>query len=356
MDRDKQVWLILDSRSFGGIETHVVQLARGLRKYQIAVEVIFLADYGDHPIFAQLRQHQITVRVLHYGLVSLISALHREKPRLIHTHGYKAGIFGRLARLLNATTIVSTFHAGESLNGKLALYDYVDRLSSGFSHALIAVSGPIKARLDHQCTVLDNFVSTKQQGFPGEQIAFVGRLSGEKGPDTFLQLSSYFGQRLFHVYGDGPMSAALKAQAGDNVIFHGHQSDMEQHWKNIGLLVIPSRQEGLPMAALEAMAHGIPVCAYNVGSLARLIDCHNGWLTKSGDFKGLRHAVSQWLSSSLKRKFNRSRHARKRIIVKFSDIAVMPLVIDCYNQALCKNNDHLGPFPRVNKEHNHALD
>ncbi len=357
MTAHKKIWLVLDSRNFGGIETHVLELAKGLIKHQIQVEVIFLANYGHHPITPLLRQHNIPFRMLRFGLLSLIKALFIESPTLVHTHGYKAGIYGRVAGVLTARTLVSTFHAGECVSGKLAVYDFFDRLSSVLSHSLIAVSNQISARLTHQCTVLNNFVSVEQQRFPGNQIAFVGRLSYEKGPDSFIELSSCFKQRLFHVYGDGPMREQLEKKAGDNVIFHGHQANMAQQWQNIGLLVMPSRNEGLPMAALEAMAHGIPVCAYNVGSLNQLINDCNGWLAQAGDIKSLRYAISQWLSYSLKRKFSLSRRARKRIVNKFSDVTVVPDVVDCYNQALIKNSlPHQQLLPKYLpqfKEHSH---
>jgi len=338
MTTDNKIWLLLDSRKFGGIETHVVQLARGLIKHKISVEVIFLADYGCHPIMPLLQQHNICYRVLKHGLLSLIAALKQQPPLLVHTHGYKAGIFARMAAFFTASTLVSTYHAGEALRGKLALYDFIDRMSCSLSHALIAVSNPINTQLEHQCTIVDNFVAIEHQAFPGEQIAFVGRLSYEKGPDLFLKLSRAFNQRLFHIYGDGPMRDELEQLAGDNLVFHGHQSNMEHQWRNIGLLVMPSRHEGLPLAALEAMAHGIPVCAFDVGALDRLITSRNGWLAPPQDLACLRHAISQWLSSSLKHKLLRSRYARKTIIVNFSDVAAMPRIIDCYNKALRKNN------------------
>lgn len=337
MMKKQQVWLVLDSRSFGGIETHVLELAKGLAKFQIDVEVVFLANYGNHPLLPLLKEHGISFRVMNWGIFSLALALIKEQPLLVHTHGYKADIYGRLAGFLASCTLVSTFHAGEVLSGKLALYDFVDRVSATLSHALIAVSAKINARLKNQCTVVNNFIGVNHQDFPGDQIAFVGRLSHEKGPDLFLELSTFFQQRLFHIYGDGPMLESLKQRAGDNVVFHGYQHNMAKQWHNIGLLVMPSRHEGLPMAALEAMAHGIPVCAFNVGALDSLVNSRNGWIAESQDLKCLRYGICQWLSSTTKQKFTRSRFARKSVIAKFSDVTVIPIIIDCYNQALIKN-------------------
>jgi len=353
MNNNEQVWLLLDSRSYGGIETHVLQLAKSLIKHHIEVEVIFMAGYGTHPMCEIFQREDINYRVLPHGLYSLLSIMYHERPRLIHTHGYKAGIYARLARLVTRTTIVSTFHAGEIVSGKLGLYDAIDRISACLSHALIAVSVPINIKLKNQATIVNNFVAIERQGFPGNNIAFVGRLSHEKGPDTFLKLATFFPHQVFHVYGDGPMLEELKDIASDNVRFHGHQDSMDPHWHQIGLLIMPSRQEGLPMAALEAMAHGIPVCAYDVGALNKLIDKRNGWLTQLGDFKSLRYSINQWLSSSTKLKFHRSRLARKRVIKGFSDVAAMPMIINCYNRAMVSNHcSHQQIQPQL-VEHSH---
>ncbi|NRA60340.1 MAG: glycosyltransferase family 4 protein [Psychrobium sp.] len=354
MNDNKQIWLLLDSRSYGGIETHVLQLARSMIKHHIDVEVIFMAKYGNHPICAIFTQEHIKYRVLKHGLYSLIKSMYIERPRLIHSHGYKAGICARMASLLTQTTVVSTFHSGEIVTGKLAIYDAIDRFSAGLSHALIAVSAPINARLNNQATIVNNFVGIARQSFPGTDIAFVGRLSYEKGPDIYLKLASYFPKVPFHIYGDGPMLEQLANTASDNVHFHGHQDCMDQQWQHIGLVVMPSRQEGLPMAALEAMAHGIPVCAYDVGALNKLIEPNNGWLAKTGDIKTLRNSINQWLGSSIKRNFNRSRQARKKIIVQFSDVATMPIIINCYNKAMVRNHcSHQQIKPRL-VEHSHA--
>ena len=338
MTKKRPVWLLLDSRSFGGIETHVFQLASSLHKHHIAVEVLFMTDYGTHPLMPLFHRNNIKFRVLRHGLCSLIYALKQEQPIIVHTHGYKTGIYARIAHFFTKSTIVSTFHAGEKSSGKLAVYDLVDRMSACLSHALITVSAAINSRLDHQATIVDNFVAIEPQTFPGEQIAFVGRLSYEKGPDTFLKLATYFSNQQFHFYGEGPMQQNLMAAAGDNIVFHGHQASMDQQWQNIGLLVMPSRHEGLPLAAIEAMARGIPVCSFNVGALNRLIDQHCGWLAPPGNVNALRYGICQWLSGSLKHNLLISRNARKKIIVKFSDTVAIPIIINCYNQALANNH------------------
>ncbi|MDP2561324.1 glycosyltransferase family 4 protein [Psychrobium sp. 1_MG-2023] len=337
-NKSSTVWLVLDSRHFGGIETHVLELAKGLLKLGIEAEVVFLADYGFHPLIQQLQRHGIKYRQLNNGFISLFCARFAEKPLIVHGHGYKANIAVKCLKYFSMQTTICTYHAGEALSGKLAAYDFIDRCSASIADVVIAVSDEINKKVRGEAKVINNFVAVKPQSYPGKQVAFVGRLSDEKGPQDFIRLAQHFSQQSFHIYGDGPLLESLAFSAPTNLIFHGYQIDMNDHWQDIGLLVMPSKFEGLPMAALEAMSHGIPVCAYDVGRLNNLINHESGWLVPAGNFKQLKNCVSKWLSSSLTEHFHRTRCARKAVIKGFSDDVVIPQVVSSYNQALINNN------------------
>jgi glycosyltransferase involved in cell wall biosynthesis len=182
--------------------------------------------------------------------------------------------------------------------------------------------------------VLDNFIDTHGlRPALGEQIAFVGRLSHEKGPDRFLRLARRFPRTIFHCYGTGPMAAELKTQAPGNLRFHGLQTDMSCVWPDIGLLIMPSRYEGLPMAALEAMGRGIPVIAHDVGDLSRVIDHgSNGWLAPQGNIEGLAAGLEQWLSMGRDEQKPIRMAAADKIEHCFSARAVIPEVLGIYWQ------------------------
>ena len=54
-----KVWLAVDSRGFGGIESHILYLAEALQKKKLDVSIIFIADYGEHPLETKLKQKEI---------------------------------------------------------------------------------------------------------------------------------------------------------------------------------------------------------------------------------------------------------------------------------------------------------
>jgi glycosyltransferase involved in cell wall biosynthesis len=330
----KQICLLLDSSKPGGIESHVVELALGLHRHGQDILVLFLADHGEHPMRELLTLLGIANKTLDGRFLTLVNTLRKLRPGILHTHGYKAGIFGRLAARLCRVKVITTYHAGEIATGKLALFDWADRLTAIFANQSLAVSRQIAKRLPVRAKVINNFINTSNLcDSHGQQIAFVGRISSEKGPDYFVHLAHLFNACEFHVYGDGPELKQLQNSPPDNLFFHGQQSDMSQIWSRIGLLVMPSRHEGLPMAALEAMARGIPVLAYQVGALEHLIQTGvNGWLVKPGNIAGLVHCLDLWLASSESQKQAMKCAAKNTVLQRFSSQVVIPELLTTYHQ------------------------
>ncbi|KEY91749.1 glycosyltransferase [Candidatus Photodesmus blepharus] len=336
----KKIWLLIDSLTYGGIEAHVLQLAKGLKKYRVAVQVVFIAHYSTPtPLEEQLRISSIPYFFSNISFPSsnefksLRLAIKFTKPSLIHTHGYKANLYGRIIRCLSPTMRIkqiSTYHAGETSKGKIWLYDFLDRYSSNLSNTCLAVSQSIQNKLPSSSYLLHNFISfdniTKSQG---DEIAFVGRLSYEKGPDKLVKIAKYFPKEYFHCYGEGPMKKKILIDKPRNLILHGYQKDMNHVWKNIGILIICSRYEGMPMVALEAMARGIPVCAVNVGELPVLIQSsYNGFLATND--RELVNGIQKWITLSKTRKMFIRQKAIETIQKNYSVNNIIPKLLQIY--------------------------
>lgn len=328
------IWLLLDSSGMGGIETHVYQLARALKEAGHAVQVRFYADYGPHPLRERLQGEGFEVGIAGGSFGSLLALVKAEQPALIHTHGYKAGILGRMSALLTRTPVVSTYHAGEPGAGIVRIYNWLDKLSAPLCGGLIAVSDVIAQQLPSRTRVINNFVPvTGQSGQSPDDIAFVGRLSPEKGPDRFCKIAALCPEQPFALYGDGPMMSALKP-GPENVAFHGPQDGMDHVWPKVGLLCISSRNEGLPMAALEAMASGIPVASFELGALPGLIqNDQNGWIVPLNDLDAMAAVIRKWAGLPHDQKAAMSANAVNTIRKAYSPEAVLPEVLDVYRQA-----------------------
>ena len=91
--------------------------------------------------------------------------------------------------------------------------------------------------------------------------------------------------------GDGPErppAEALVAELDLGVTFAGEQHDLAEWLSAADLFLLPSAQESFGMAALEAMACGVPVIASRVGGLPELIeDGRTGYLCAMDDLDGM---------------------------------------------------------------------
>jgi glycosyltransferase involved in cell wall biosynthesis len=296
-----KIWLFVDSSGIGGIERHIATLATGLCERGLATEIVLYQDHGDNPWLEQLARARLPFRILGGGLSALNTALSTEAPALLHAHGYKAGILARFAALPRRIPVVSTFHAGERGPFPVSLYQWLDGWTSLPVHR-IAVSRQIKENLPFGATLIPNFIggSPRTPRAHPRTIAFVGRFSSEKAPDLFCEIAAQASHELkFVAYGEGAMRASLEKRYASRVTFRGLVADMDREWPKIGLLLMPSRAEGLPMAALEALDAGIPIAASNVGDLANVVHPgETGWLFAPGDMAAACNAIEAFTDLS----------------------------------------------------------
>jgi glycosyltransferase involved in cell wall biosynthesis len=125
----------------------------------------------------------------------------------------------------------------------------------------------------------------------------VGRLTPEKGFADAIAACAQAGVPLV-VAGDGPQRAELQALGGD-VTFTGRVSaaELADLRRDAAVAIVPSRYaEILPLAALEAMAAGLPVVAARAGGLAEVVPAEG--LHPPGDVAALADRVrSLWRSA-----------------------------------------------------------
>lgn len=344
MQQQGGIWLLLDSRDVGGIETHVHNLALALLMSGKNCKVVLLKNYGEHPLFDRCDIPPSNLLKIRRGLFELLKKVKEYKPLVIHTHGYKSGIVARLLLSRLNIPVVSTFHAGECENFKLQFYKYIDRKSAFLSNN-IAVNKKISREVSQSCQVINNFIlnNREEELIPVKltqsiNFAFVGRLSKEKGPERFVDFAAYNPQHNFFIFGDGPMKKKLALTAPDNVSFQGRVSTMNGHWKSIDVLMITSYTEGLPLVALEAMSRGITVVSSAVGGIPDLITHNqNGFLISTQSEKNyiqqLQKVVNKWLGLKTEKRLSIMESARQTIKEGYSAEAVLPKLLSIYHRA-----------------------
>ena len=128
-----------------------------------------------------------------------------------------------------------------------------------------------------------------------ESVLTTARLSREKGIDVLLRawvlvMKEEKDLRLV-IVGHGPLDSELWRLCGSlglsgSVEFVGLTYDVQKHLEKADLFVLPSRTEGLSNALLEAMGHGIPCVATDVGGNGELLQGENEMVSRGGFIAG----------------------------------------------------------------------
>jgi N-acetyl-alpha-D-glucosaminyl L-malate synthase BshA len=161
--------------------------------------------------------------------------------------------------------------------------------------------------------------------------------------DTVLTLSQVLRTRpaVLLLVGDGPERAGVEKLAAtlgvtQHVAFLGEQLKMGHLLSQADLFLLPSEQESFGLAALEALACGVPVVATNVGGLPEVVrHGETGWLVPVADPSALAAAVLQLLSEE-PRRVAMGRAARADALARFRPEPVVTRIEGLYRELLAR--------------------
>ena len=334
----------------GGLERVVEMLALGQGRTGVHVaSVVAPAEATAHPFETKLRDARIPVTSIVVGardyrrefqlLSELVESL---RPRVVHTHGYRADVMGALLRRKFAIPHVSTVHG--FLGGRLRnrLYETIQLHVLRRASAVIAVSRPLVEQLGRagiarkKIHLVQNGFSTGGSGLgreaarsalqiKGSSLAagWIGRLSREKGPDIAVEAMALGDSDwTLEMIGDGPTAPILRRTVGElglseRVHFHGELPNAARYLAAFDAFILSSRTEGTPIALMEAMHAGIPIVATAVGGVPDVVSEDTALLVPTEDPNAIARALHVLKSDPVGARL-RSKAARIRIDTHFA--------------------------------------
>ena len=177
-----------------------------------------------------------------------------------------------------------------------------------------------------------------------QDVLFLGRLDANKSPDVLLRASREVLRRfpktriIFGGDGEVEKNQALAKELGiaERCEFHGWVSgdDREALFQRAAVYCLPSKNEGLPMSMLEAMARGIPAVATPVGGVPQVVeDGVNGFLVNVDDVETLSKRLIALLENTGLRE-TVGVASRETILRSFSIARSINEVIEVYRSCL----------------------
>lgn len=367
-DGKTPVLRVITRLNVGGPARHAILLTRDLDEHGFRSELIYgsvteaegmIEPTGLRATWLRDLQRPVSPSADLRAARALSREIRARRPVIVHTHLAKAGTLARLAaHRSRVPLIIHTFH-GHVFEGYFSpsvarAFVAIERGLARWTDAFIAISPRIRDQIlalgvgrPSQWHVvplgleLDPIIrATVTRAEARRQLALdpdrplvgvVGRLVPIKDHSTFLRAAADVLRTrpdvTFVIAGDGELRASVESEArrllGDRVHFLGWVQDLATLYAALDLVVLTSRNEGTPVALVEAGAAGKAVVATSVGGVPDVVrDGKTGLLAPAGDPRAVAVQIAALLDDSSRaaamgragREWVRDRYSVQRLV------------------------------------------
>ena len=352
--------------SFGGT-TYFVNVLPALVKAGVDLTACFLRD--PHPAADGLRNRGVQPRFLSvhkwnpFAARAVARVAREHECGIIHAAGVKATIVARMAARIWPMRVLVHVH---DLVHPGALLGAVQKSLSSSTDIGICVSRAVMPTTRDGYHVAESRLRVVPNGLdlarfrdvPADcrarvrkalgiattrpVLAMYARMYPVKGHRVMLEMMREIAatspEALLLLAGDGPERQACERMVNDlqlrgQVMFLGQRDDIPRLLTVADLFLMPSQSEGLPLAAIEAMALGVPVVGFDVGGMAEVVeDGVTGQVVPAGDKVRFVRAVVALLQDRARLAVYSA--AALRASDRFSVEAHVDGLLQCYEDAV----------------------
>jgi glycosyltransferase involved in cell wall biosynthesis len=284
-----------------------------------------------------------------------VSWLARIPIRIYHNHGMALlSSTGMRRRIFRVVESVACYFATRVIY--VAPSNMEDAITAGVCRREKAavlgpgtISGVDTDRFDPEQNAPRGVELRKQAGIPAESAVcgFVGRIVPHKGVETILEawrllpseIRSNAYLCMFGALGTRSMYARVEDAASNrdlHIRYMGFSNDLPGWYATMALLVQPSWHEGWGYNVLEAACSGVPAIGTKISATVdAIIDGKTGLLVPVKDPQAMADAIATLLQDdTLRRRLGLA--ARERVVAKFSEDEICPLLIQEYKRLLAQ--------------------
>lgn len=319
---------IITSLELGGAEKLLVDMVELQREKGQYVDVLVLYDKENDFYIPGAITSKYNSKTSYKNIFEILKVIKKGKYNIVHSHLTHAQVWTSLVTFLdfsqyfkmlsrnkskNTRVYITTEHSTFNNRRGKNIYRVIERvlysrfsrivsISKGVQESLIQwlkMEDKTKFLIIENGIFLENFYSSKSLlksdfGLSEEDkvIVMIARLNDPKDHETLLKAMNLLPKKYkLLLVGDGPKLELLKSlssqlKVANRVNFLGTRNDIGSILKTSDIAVQSSNFEGFGLAAVEAMAAGVPVIASDVEGLRDVVS-GAGVLFKKGDAKEL---------------------------------------------------------------------
>lgn len=325
-----------------------IKLFNEFLKGNVKHHKIGFPNYAKFDLISKIKQFLTYIALIPKG----IYMIRKIDPDVIHVHypvtSYMAWIY---CKLFNKK-FVTTYHIKgipnqvlhKKANRSIAISsEMIEELEERWGYTKDEISlvfnGVSKQRFDKKVSLEDKVKIKNKLNLPINKkiIGFVGSYEYKKGIDILIEACSKIDRNDFHIVllGDGDVEwvdgLMNKFNMNNNISTFRFQDPVE-FYSVFDIFVLPSRNEGFPLVALEAMMMGVATIRSNVSGAYDMIQHKNsGLIFESENINQLKDQIEYLLENENKR-FNIANKGKFNTLNKFTEDIMIENTIEVYKR------------------------